>query len=198
MKLKSLDWSGFRSGVAKFSAWNKRWLATWWLWGPLLFASMAYLNPHNDRADMYDVARSAPRIVREGVVDVGGIGTRWMTLHMANVSRQISCEAARWRSRDIYCLPQERFPLRAKLTLVDYKGHWLIISAADKNGVILSEQKQLGYLKLTSEFSKSRTPGKAFIEMFILGSAVGGLITLLAFRRRRKLQQAADAASQPE
>ncbi|MCW2361633.1 MULTISPECIES: hypothetical protein [Sphingobium] len=198
MKLKSLDWSGFRSGVGKFSAWNKRWLATWWLWGPLLFASIGYLDPGNDRADMYDVARSAPRFVREGVVDDIGIPSRWMQLTMPNGTRRVSCEAARPRTRDTDCLPRERFPLRVKLTLVDYKKHWLIISAADKNGVILSEQEQLGYLKRMSEFSKSRTPGKTFIESFMLGFAVGGPLTLLAFRRRRKLQQAADAANQTE
>ncbi|MCW2415679.1 hypothetical protein [Sphingobium sp. B8D3D] len=72
----------------------------------------------------------------------------------------------------------------------------MIISAADKNGMILSEQKQLAYLKRRSEFDKSQSPGKNFIQNLILGFAVGGPLTLLAFRRRRKLQQAANAANQ--
>ena len=190
MKSNSVNWSNFSDAIDKLSAWNKHTFATWWLWVPLMFATLGYLDPRNDRADMYDVARTAPRFVREGVVDDLG---RWMKLKMAQGGRRISCEAARLRWRDTNCLPRERFPLYVKVTLVDYKGHWLIISASDKNREILSEEKQLNYLKMLSKLSKSRDPNKIFVQNFALAFVGGGALTLLALRRRRKLQQAANA-----
>lgn len=180
---------GFSHFSNAFIAWNKRNFAAWWLWIPLIFASYAFIDRDDSWADMYEIARTAPRFVREGVVDDIGIRGRWMKLKTSEGTRRISCEAAAPRSRDTYCLPRERFPLRIKVTLVDYHGIWLIISASDKNSVILNEDKQMSYLKRTSDFSRTRTPHRVFFENFVMAFVLGGGLTLLARRRRRKLQE---------
>lgn len=171
-------------------AWNKRAFVTWWLWIPLIFASYAFIDREDRRTDMYEVARTTPRFVREGVVDDIGIRGRWMQLKTSEGTRRISCEAAAPRSRDTDCLPRKRFPLRIEVTLVDYQGIWLIISANDKTSVILSADKQLSYLKRRSDFSRTRTPHRVFIENFVMAFVLGGGLALLARRRRRKLLEA--------
>lgn len=192
MKSRSSKVHKFTGLMTKFVAWNKRNFATWWLWIPLLFASFAFVNRQDRWADMYEIARSAPRFVREGVVDDIGIRGRWMQLRMPQAARRISCEAAGPRSRDTYCLPRARFPLYVKTTLVDYQGVWLIISASDENKVILKEDKQLRRLKRISDYSKSREPFLVFFENFALAFVVGGGLALLARRRRKKLQEASN------
>lgn len=173
----------------EFSAWNKRNFVTWWLWIPLVFASYAFVDREDRRADMYEIARTAPRFVREGLVNDIGIRGRWMQLKTSQGTRRISCEAAAPRSRDTDCLPRERFPLKIKVILVNYHGVWLIISATDKTSIILNEEKQIYYLKRRSDFSRTRTPHRVFIENFVMAFVFGGGLALLARRRRRKLQE---------
>lgn len=173
-----------------FGIWNKQTIAKWWLWVPLLFATIAVVE-RDSRADMYKEATSGLHFERVGVVDDVGIRGRWMQLQTGGMTRRISCEAARPRSRDTDCLPRERFPLKLKVTLTDYHGVWLVISAADTMGhVILPRELQMARLKRLSEFSSTQTPAKVFVESLLLALIPGGGLTLLALRRRRKLEGA--------
>jgi len=118
----------------KFRAWNERRLTKYWLWGPLALATAGPIMIPGDKwTDMYDVARTAPRFVREGVADTIDLRRNRIGLKTDQEMRYISCEAARSRSSDSDCLPRDRFPLKIKVTLVDYHGKWLIIKADDYN-----------------------------------------------------------------
>jgi hypothetical protein len=172
-----------------FLFWHKRNFVKWWLWIPLLFASFAFVDRADKRSDIYEIAHSAPRFLKEGTVDDIGIRGRWMRLHTNQGTHRISCEAAGPKSRDTDCLPRERFPLEIKVELVDYHGVWLIIAARDVSGnIILSQKKQFDRIKDISEFSKSHPPEKEFRDMFIFAFIVGGSLALLGKRRQRILE----------
>lgn len=174
----------------EFSAWNKRNFVTWWLWIPLLYAIIAVTYGAGRWTDMYEIARTAPRFVREGVVDDIGIRGRWMNLRTAQGARRISCEAANPTWRDTDCLPREKFPLKIRVTLVDYHGVWLIISAVDGHGrVILKENMQLQSIRKRSSYSAKQTLTKVFFESFVTAFLFGCTFTFFAHRRRKKLQK---------
>lgn len=174
----------------EFFAWNKRNFVTWWLWIPLLYAIIAGTYGADRRADMYEVARTAPRFVREGVVDDIGIRGRWMELRTAQDTRRISCEAVNPTWRDTDCLPREKFPLKIRVTLVDYHGVWLIISAADIHGkILLKENDQLQSIQRRSSHSAKQTPEKLFSESFLTAFLLGCTFAFFAHRRRKKLHK---------
>ncbi|EZP73432.1 hypothetical protein BV96_00871 [Sphingomonas paucimobilis] len=138
---------------------------------------------------MYAVALTGSRFTEEGLVDDIGVRGLWMQLQTRAGTRRISCEAAAPRWRDTDCLPRERFPLRIKVTLTNYHGVWLILNAADANGsTILPLERQLERLKHKSIRSAARTPIKEFKENFLVAFIPGLSLSLLALRRRRKIQ----------
>jgi len=182
---RQINWRSFYDA---FRSWNKRNFATWWLWAPLLFGSYAFVDRQDRWADMYEVARTAPRFVREGIVDDIGIRGRWMELKTDRGTRRISCEAAPPRQRDTYCLPRKYFPMRITVTLVDYGGVWLIISASDSKGnVVLREQDHMKRLNSESEYSKRQTLWTTFKSNFLFIFIPGAAFSIWAKYRLKKL-----------
>jgi hypothetical protein len=187
-----------KSLLAALHRWAVRWQAYAWLVTPLVAGLVTWQIASTSRisayAESHAAALTAPRFVREGQIVTHSAGRsprQAYYLYMADGSRRsIPCVIGTNRS---FCLSRLKMPIRARVTLFDYRGIWMILSVTDRETgrVVVAEAEQLRALQASDARNRRETPEYGFWFGVKAGLFAGLMSMLFDWLERRRRKRAA-------
>lgn len=174
--------------LAALHHWAVRWKAYYWLATPLVAGLIASTTRLSDYAVSHAAALKAPRVVREGQIVTHSAGRspkQAYYLYLPDGSqRHIACRIGVNRSACLSGLP---LPIKARVTMFDYRGIWLILSVTDlaSGRVIVAEADQLRAMQYNDARNRRETRAHGF-WFGVKAGLFAGLMTMLMARLQRR------------
>ncbi len=191
MPMQTVSLHQLRNGIVRAWKWSIRWFVWVWVGFPLGFAIMGYRSHLSQYADVYAVARQAPRITRIGVLTrPDARGSKLLLKTSGGGKYPVRCNLDAYAS---YCVRGNSFPLSAKVTTFKYRGFEIIVHVEDTQGrSIISESKRMGQIKGNAIRYSADTERRSATAAFLAALALDPILVLCLYGLRVKDRRSAN------